>query len=201
MSVAPFQPSEEDWTRIIENQRWLNELSAKERRQEEQERLQAEEEERAYQLWRNSMGTPAYDPTSPAYLPSSLASAQEAEEKEKAWQEEHHRLLHDEKEIEKRKESLAFVQNLVRLMDSDAANRERERQAAIASVRAAFEHGLERTGYGPFKEDMIIAHAECNLMYPPHTKEWNLKFDKYDVVKNYRAWCWNKMHGSISKGW
>jgi hypothetical protein len=48
---------------------------------------------------------------------------------------------------------------------------------------------------------MIIAHAECNLMYPPHTKEWNLKFDKYDVVKEWRAWCWNKMHGSISKGW
>jgi len=199
MSVAPFQPSEEDWERIIENQRWLNELSAKEQRAEEQERLEAEEEERAYQLWRNSMGTPAYDPTSPAYLPTSAHAAQET--KEKAWQEEHHRLLHDEKEIAKRKESLAFVQNLVRLMDSDAANRERERQAAIASVRAAFEHGLERTGYGPFKEDMIIAHAECNLMYPPHTKEWNLKFDKYDVVKNYRAWCWNKMHGSISKGW
>jgi hypothetical protein len=153
MSVAKIQPSEEDWERIIENQRWLNELSAKEQRVEEQERLEAEEEERAYQQWRNSMGPPAYDPTSPAY------------------------------------------------MDSDAANRERERQAAIAVVRASFEHGLERTGYGPFKEDMIIAHAECNLMYPPHTKEWNLKFDKYDVVKNYRAWCWNKMHGSISKGW
>jgi hypothetical protein len=189
----------------------------------------AEEEERAYQVWRDSMGTPAYDPTSPAYLPTSqpcqeehepthapLASneplkhswaqasahaAQEAEKKELAWQQEHHRLLHDEKEIAKRKENLAFVQNLVRLMDSDALKREEERQAAIASVRAAFEHGLERTGYGPFKEDMIIAHAECNLMYPPHTKEWNLKFDKYDVVKNYRAWCWNKMHGSISKGW
>jgi hypothetical protein len=148
--------SEEEYCeRIIENQRWLNELSAKEQRQEEQERLEAEEEERAYQLWRNSMGTPAYDPTSPAY---SSASAH-------------------------------------------AANRERERQAAIAAVRASFEHGLERTGYGPFKEDMIVAHAECNLMYPPHTKEWNLKFDKYDVVKEWRAWCWNKMHGSISKGW
>jgi len=199
MSVAPFQPSEEDWERIIENQRWLNELSAKEQRQEEQERLEAEEEERAYQLWRNSMGTPAYDPTSPAYSSASAHAAQEAEQK--AWQEEHHRLLHDEKEIAKRKENFAFVQNLVRLMDSDAANRERERQAAIAAVRASFEHGLERTGYGPFKEDMIIAHAECNLMYPPHTKEWNLKFDKYDVVKEWRAWCWNKMHGSISKGW
>ncbi len=190
MSVAKIQPSEEDWERIIENQRWLNELSAKEQRAEEQERLEAEEEERAYQLWRNSMGTPAYSPTSPAF-------AQE----EKAWQEEHHRLLHDEKEIAKRKESLAFVQNLVRLMDSDAVKREEERQAAIAAVRAAFEHGLERTGYGPFKEDMIIAHAECNLMYPPHTKEWNLKFEKYDVVKNYRAWCWSKHTGSISKGW
>jgi len=186
MSVAKIQPSEEDWERIIENQRWLNKLSAKEQRAEEQERLEAEEEERAYQQWRNSMGPPAYSPTSP----SSAHAAQE----EKAWQEDH-RMLHDEKE------SLAFVQNLTRLMDSDAANRERERQAAIAVVRASFEHGLERTGYGPFKEDMIIAHAECNLMYPPHTKEWNLKFDKYDVVKNYRAWCWNKMHGSISKGW
>lgn len=158
MSVAPIQPSEEDWERIIENQRCLNELSAKEQRAEEQERLEAEEEERSYQQWRNSMGPPAYDPTSPAYLPASAHAAQEE-------------------------------------------NRERERQAAIAVVRASFEHGLERTGYGPFKEDMIIAHAECNLMYPPHTKEWNLKFDKYDVVKNYRAWCWNKMHGSISKGW
>jgi len=154
MSVAKIQPSEEDWERIIENQRWLNELSAKEQRAEEQERLEAEEEERAYQQWRNSMGPPAYDPTSPAFA-------------------------HDAQE----------------------ENRERERQAAIAVVRASFEHGLERAGYGPFKEDMIIAHAECNLMYPPHTKEWNLKFDKYDVVKNYRAWCWNKMHGSISKGW
>ena len=204
MSVPPnCQMSEEEYCeRIIENQRWLNELSAKEQRKEEQERLEAEEEERAYQLWRNSMGTPAYDPTSPAYLPTSPASADAAQEaEEKAWQEEHHRLLHDEKEIAKRKENFLFTQNLIRLMDRDAANRERERQAAIAAVRASFEHGLERTGYGPFKEDMIIAHAECNLMYPPHTKEWNLKFEKYDVVKDYRAWCWNKMHGSISKGW
>jgi hypothetical protein len=136
MSVAKIQPSEKDWERIIENQRWLNELSAKEQRAEEQERLEAEEEERAYQQWRDEM---------------------------------------------------------------EIANR--ERQAAIAAVRASFEHGLERTGYGPFKEDMIIAHAECNLMYPPHTKEWNLKFDKYDVVKDWRAWCWSKMNGSISKGW
>jgi len=159
MSVPPnCQMSEEEYLELfIENQRWLNELSAKEQRQEEQERLEAEEEERAYQLWRNSMGTPAYDPTSPAYLPTSLASAHAAQEA--------------------------------------------ERQAAIAAVRAAFEHGLERTGYGPFKEDMIIAHAECNLMYPPRTKEWNLKFEKYDVVKDYRAWCWSKMYGSISKGW
>jgi hypothetical protein len=155
---------EEYFAALDEQQRWHNEISAEEQHKEEQERI-------------------------------------EAEKKEQAWQEEHHRMLHDEKEIAKRKESLAFVQNLVRLMDSDAANRERERQAAIAAVRASFEHGLERTGYGPFKEDMIIAHAECNLMYPPRTKEWNLKFEKYDVVKDYRAWCWNKMHGSISKGW
>ena len=128
MSVAPFQPSEEDWERIIENQRWLNELSAKEQRAEEQERLEAEEEERA-------------------------------------WQED------------------------------------QQRQAAIAAVRTSFEHGLERTGYGPFKEAIIVAHAECNLMYPPHTKEWRTEFDKYDAVKEWRAWCWNKMHGSISKGW
>jgi hypothetical protein len=197
--------SEEEYCeRIIENQRWLNELSAKEQRKEEQERLEAEEEERAYQLWRNSMGTPAYDPTSPAYLPTSPASAhaaQEAKKREQAWQQEHHRMLHDEKEIEKRKENLAFVQNLVRLMDSDAANREHERQAAIAAVRVSFETGLASIGYGPFKEDIIIAHAECNLMFLPHTKEWNLKFDKYDAVKDWRAWCWSKMHGSISKGW
>ena len=76
-----------------------------------------------------------------------------------------------------------------------------ELQDAIARVRASFEHGLERTGYGPFKEAIIIAHAECNLMFPPHTKEWNLEFDKYEAVKEWRAWCWNKTSGSISKGW
>jgi len=206
MSVPPnCQMSKEEYCeRIIENQSWLNELSAKEERKEEQERLEAEEEERAYQQWRNSMGPPAYDPTSPAYLPTSLASAhaaQEAEKKELAWQEEHHRLLHDEEE--KRKESLAFVQNLMRLMDLDAAavGRRRAAGAAIAAVRASFETGLASIGYGPFKEDIIIAHAECNLKFLPHTKEWNLEFDKYDAVKDWRAWCWSKMHGSISKGW
>jgi hypothetical protein len=130
MPVPPnCQMSEEEYFAALdEQQRWHNEISAEEQRKEEQERI-------------------------------------EAEKKEQAWQ------------------------------------KELQRQAAIAAVRASFEHGLERTGYGPFKEDMIIAHAECNLMYPPHTKEWNLKFEKYDVVKDYRAWCWSKMHGSISKGW
>ena len=130
MPVPPnCQMSEEEYFAALdEQQRWHNEISAEEQRKEEQERIEAEKEEQA-------------------------------------WQEE------------------------------------LQRQAAIAAVRASFEHGLERTGYGPFKEDMIIAHAECNLMYPPHTKEWNLKFEKYDVVKDYRAWCWSKMHGSISKGW
>jgi len=121
--------SEEEYLELfIENQRWLNDLSAKEQRKEEQERLEAEAEEQA-------------------------------------WQEEH------------------------------------QRQDAIAAVRASFETGLASIGYGPFKEDIIIAHAECNLKFLPHTKEWNLEFDKYDAVKDWRAWCWSKMHGSISKGW
>ena len=75
-----------------------------------------------------------------------------------------------------------------------------ERQAAIAAVRASFETGLERTGYGPFKEGIIVAHAECNLKFLPYTKEWYAEFDKYDVVKDWRAWCWSKT-SDISKGW
>jgi hypothetical protein len=206
MSVAKIQPSEQDWERIIENQRWLNELSAKEQRQEEQERLEAEEEERSYQLWRNSMGTPAYDPTSPSL--ASAHAAQEAEKKELAWQQENHRLLHDEKEIAKRKESLAFVQNLVRLMDSDAANRERERQAAIAyadalaAARARIDAcPLSRKAYGPFAEDMIIAHAKCSVKFPLYSKEWDAELEKHDVIHLYRQWCWDKSSISISKGW
>jgi hypothetical protein len=74
-------------------------------------------------------------------------------------------------------------------------------EAAVAAVRASFETGLERTGYGPFKEGIIVAHAECNLKFLPYTKEWYTEFDTYEVVKQYRAWCWNKTSGSISKGW
>jgi cell division protein FtsN len=157
MSVAKIQPSEEDWARIIENQRWLNELSAKEQRQEEQERLEAEEEERAYQLWRDSMGTPAYDPTSP-----SLASAH--------------------------------------------ATQEREQQAAyadaLASARARIDAcPLSRKAYGPFAEDMIIAHAKCSVKFPLYSKEWDAELEKHDVIHLYRQWCWDKSSISISKGW
>ena len=81
------------------------------------------------------------------------------------------------------------------------AQEENEYEAAVAAVRASFETGLERTGYGPFKEGIIFAIVECNFKFARHSKEWYAKFDTFEVVKQYRAWCWGKTSGSISQGW
>jgi len=73
--------------------------------------------------------------------------------------------------------------------------------AALAAERAAFEANPYSKGYGPFKEEMIVAHAHCNLKFPARSDEWYAELEKHEVIHKYRAWSWSKMHGSISKGW
>lgn len=83
----------------------------------------------------------------------------------------------------------------------NAQEDQNEYEAAVAAVRASFDTGLESTGYGPFKEGIIFAIVECNLKFQRYSKEWRAEFDTFEVVKQYRAWCWGKTSGSISQGW
>ena len=83
------------------------------------------------------------------------------------------------------------------------AEQEAEKYAvALAHARAKIENcALSRKAYGPFMEAMIIAHAKCDLKFPPSSKEWWNELEKYDVIHEYRGWCFSKMSGSISAGW
>lgn len=73
---------------------------------------------------------------------------------------------------------------------------------ALARQRTQFEScPLRRKGYGPFMNDMIIAHAKCDLKFPNSSKEWWNELEKYDVIHQYRGWWFSKISGSISAGW
>ena len=76
-----------------------------------------------------------------------------------------------------------------------------EYAAALMKVRAEIE-SLPAKTYGPFKEGIIIAETECNLIYgTKRTKEWYAAYDTYEAVNQWRGWCFNKMPSSISSGW
>ena len=100
----------------------------------------------------------------------------------------------DRKEHERQAEELAACAQ---------AEQEAEKYAvALANARAKIENcALSRKAYGPYMEAMIIAHAKCDLKFPPSSKEWWNELEKYDVIHEYRGWCFSKMSGSISAGW
>ena len=66
-----------------------------------------------------------------------------------------------------------------------------EYAAALATAREQIEANPH--GYGPFKEAMINAYAECNLLYGTNFgTAWYDALEKYDVIHQYRDWCWYK---------
>ena len=60
--------------------------------------------------------------------------------------------------------------------------------AALDAARAQIEANPH--GYGPFKEAMTIAYAECNLLHGTNFgMAWHEELEKYDVIRQYRVWC------------
>jgi hypothetical protein len=71
------------------------------------------------------------------------------------------------------------------------ADRREEHDAALAAARTQIEANPH--GYGPFKEAMINAYAECNLLYGTNFgTAWHDALENYDVIHQYRDWCWYK---------
>jgi hypothetical protein len=87
-------------------------------------------------------------------------------------------------------------------MNAPLASNDQEKYAAtLNAVRAEIDSRPAKT-YGPFKEGIILAETECNLLYgTKRTKQWYAAYDTYEVVNQWRAWCFNKMSSSISSGW